>query len=130
MDEEFKMDAVSDGDPLGEPKDLDQDQVEAFADDEEEDLETAGILTSSDDDEVITEETVVEVIEEPFARPAPKIAKKSAPKVAKKTAPKQVKKVVKKAVKKSSGEKSRCPPSSGEKNAGEKKQEESGEKSG
>ena len=58
MDEVFKMYAMSDGDPFGKPGDLDPGQVEAFADEEDE-LETAGILTSSDDDEVIAEETVV-----------------------------------------------------------------------
>ena len=61
MDEVFRMYAMSDGDPFGEPGDLDSDQVEAFADEEEDELETAGILTSSDDDEVIAEETVVAV---------------------------------------------------------------------
>ena len=52
MDEVFRMYAMSDGDPFGKPGDLDPGQVEAFAEEEDE-LETAGILTSSDDDEVV-----------------------------------------------------------------------------
>ena len=41
MDEVFRMYAMSDGDPFGKPGDLDPDQVEAFADEEEDELETA-----------------------------------------------------------------------------------------
>ena len=67
MDEVFRMYAMSDGYPFGKPGDLDPGQVEAF-DDEEDEMETAGILTSSDDDEVIAEETVIAVIRDACAR--------------------------------------------------------------
>ncbi len=53
MEDKVKMYAMSDGNPTGEPDELDPDPVEDFADDDEEDVETAGILTSSDDDEVL-----------------------------------------------------------------------------
>src|SRR5579862_5859752 len=99
MDEVFKMYAMSDGDPLRESGGLDNDQVETFSDEEDE-LETAGILTSSDDD-VIAEETVI-VIAEPVApkpaakkAPAKKAAKKAPAKKAAKKAP--AKKAAKKA---------------------------------
>ena len=49
MDEVFMMYAMSDGDPFGKPERSGPGQVDAFADEEDE-LETAGILTSSDDD--------------------------------------------------------------------------------
>jgi len=44
MDEVFKMYAMSDGDPFGKPGDLDNGQVDAFADEEDE-LETAGTVS-------------------------------------------------------------------------------------
>ncbi len=84
MDDVFKMYAMSDGDPFGKPGDLDSGRVEAFAD-EEDDLETSGILTSSDDDEVEAEETVIAVIAMPAAPPKPK--KPAAKKAAAKKAP-------------------------------------------
>ena len=81
MDEVFKMHAMSDGDPFGKPSDLGHDQADAFADEEDE-LETAGILTSSDDDEVIAEETLIVVATVPAPKPAKKAPAKK--KVAKK----------------------------------------------
>jgi hypothetical protein len=59
MEEVVSMYAMSDGDPTGEPKEMDPDRVEDFADEEEEEVETASIVTSSDDDEVVGE--VIEV---------------------------------------------------------------------
>jgi hypothetical protein len=59
MEYQVRMYAMSDGDPKGEPKELDPDQVEGMADEDEEEVETASILTSSDDDEVVVEEVVV-----------------------------------------------------------------------
>ena len=52
MDDVLRMYATSDGGPFGKPGDLDPGQVEAFAEEEDE-LEAAGILTSSDDDEAL-----------------------------------------------------------------------------
>ena len=51
MEDLVKMYAMSDGDPNGEPTELDPDRVEDFGDEDEEELETASVLTSSDDDE-------------------------------------------------------------------------------
>ena len=59
MDEVFKMYAMSDGSPVGEPDEIDPDLADDLEDDEEDEGETAGILTSSDDDEVVGEETIM-----------------------------------------------------------------------
>jgi hypothetical protein len=95
MDEVFRMYAMSDGGPTGKPGDLDPDQVESYV--EEEEVETSGILTSSDDDEVIAEETVIAVVEVPVSKAAAKKPAKKAP--AKKAAAKKApaKKAAKKA---------------------------------
>ena len=50
MEEVVKMYAMSDGNPYAEPKELDPDNENDFADDEDE-VETSSVLTSSDDDE-------------------------------------------------------------------------------
>ena len=50
MEEVFRMYAMSDGEPTGEPQELDPDHDEDF-DDEDEEVETSSVLTSSDDDE-------------------------------------------------------------------------------
>ena len=96
MDDVFRMYAMSDGNPNREPGDLDQGQVEPL--EEEDELETAGILTSSDDDEVIAEEVII--VAEPMAPKKKAPAKKAAKKApAKKAAAK--KPAAKKAAKKS-----------------------------
>ena len=110
MDDQFKMYAMSDGNPTGEPEDLDPDQMADFADEEEE-IEGIGILTTSDDDdEVVAEEEVIAVVEETVVQPAArrpakkKLAKKrsATKKAAKKTAVKKVasKKAARKVAKK------------------------------
>ena len=49
MEDVVKMYAMSDGNPYAEPKELDPDNENDFADEEE--VETSSILTTSDDDE-------------------------------------------------------------------------------
>ena len=45
MEDVIRMFAMSDGDPSGEPNELDPDRVEDFTDEDEEEVETASILT-------------------------------------------------------------------------------------
>ena len=71
MEEVFRMYAMSDGDPKGEPEELDPD-FEGDFDDDDEDEESSSVLTSSDDDEGVVEEALIIIIEEPAAKPAAK----------------------------------------------------------
>ena len=81
MDEVFRMYAMSDGDPLGEPQELDPDHDEDF-DEEDEEVETSTVLTSSDDDEGVIEEAIIIIVEEPEVAPVKKAAAKKAAKKA------------------------------------------------
>ena len=74
MEEVFKMYAKSDGNPEVEPAELDPDHEESF--DEDDEIGTSTVLTSSDDDEVIAEEIAVVIVETPIAKPAIKKAAK------------------------------------------------------
>jgi len=65
MEEVFRMYAMSDGSPDGEPQELDPDHDEEFNDDEDEEVETSSIVTSSDDDDVVAEEVLVVFVSEP-----------------------------------------------------------------
>ena len=67
MEDIVRMYAMSDGNPTGEPNELDSDRANDFADEDEEEFETASILTSSDDDEGVSEEAVIVVAEFPMS---------------------------------------------------------------
>ena len=60
MDDVYKMYAMSDGDGDAEPAEVDHDED---MDDEDEEVETSSVLTSSDDDEGVPEETSVVISE-------------------------------------------------------------------
>ena len=77
MEEVFKMHAMSDGEANAKPAESDRNH-DGFEEDEE--VETSGILTSSDDDEGVSEDVVIVFVDEPAAKPAvKKAAKKKTP---------------------------------------------------
>ena len=87
MEEVFRMCAMSDGDPNYKPLAFESDHND-FEEDEE--VESYSVLTSSDDDEGVAQESVIIAVEKPASKPAPrKAAKKKAPakKAAKKAKP-------------------------------------------
>ena len=63
MEEVFRMYAMNDGNHDAEPAELNSDHEQDF--DEDDEVETSGILTSSDDDEGAAEETIIIIAEEP-----------------------------------------------------------------
>ena len=65
MEEVIKSHAISDGDPFREPGELDSDFDEGFDNEEDEEVETSSVPTSSDDDEGVVGEAVVSVVDEP-----------------------------------------------------------------
>ena len=108
MEEVFRMYAMSDGDANSKPLAFESDHDD-FEEDEE--VESFSVLTSSDDDEGVAQESVIVAVAKPASKPAPrKAAKKKAPAKkaatkapAKKAAAKKV--VAKKAAKKSAAKK-------------------------
>ena len=68
MDEVLKMYAMSDGEEHPESAEVD-DHDEAL-DDEDEEVETSSVLTSSDDDEGVPDETSVVITATPKPKPA------------------------------------------------------------
>ena len=77
MDDVYKMYAMSDGEGDAEPPEIDHDQDMV---DEDEEVETSSVLTSSDDDEGVPEETSVVISEPPRPTPAKKAPAKKAAK--------------------------------------------------
>ena len=69
MDEVIKMYAMNDGNPDMEPAELSADHDELEEDDE---VETLDVLTSSDDDDVVVEEGVIIVDAVPVPEPGPR----------------------------------------------------------
>ena len=122
MEDLVRMYAMSDGDPNGEPTELDPDRVEEFSDEDEEELETAGVHTSSDDD-VEGEESVIPAEATPSSNPSAKrsaakktFAKRAAKKAPAKKAPakkapaKAAKKATKKVAKRSAAKRANPEP--------------------
>ena len=62
MEEVFRMYAMSDGEANGEPAELDSDHDD-FEEDEE--VESFSVLTSSDDDEGVAQESVIVAVAKP-----------------------------------------------------------------
>ena len=83
MDDVVKMYAMSDGNPDIEPAESSADHDDF----EDEGVETSNVITSSDDDEGVVEESVVVAVAAPVRAPAPKRALKKAS--VKKAAPKK-----------------------------------------
>jgi hypothetical protein len=77
MEEVFRMCAMSDGDPNDKPLAFESDHND-FEEDEE--IESYSVLTSSDDDEGVAQESVIVAAVKPASKPAPrKAAKKKSP---------------------------------------------------
>src|SRR5579863_9446289 len=103
MDDVYKMYAMSDGEDDAEPAEVDHDED---MDDEDEEVETSSVLTSSDDDEGVPEETSVVISESPQPKPARKAPAKKAVKAPAKKAPAKKAAAPAKAAKKSVAKKS------------------------